>query len=80
MKSYTTRYGTVIPGRILADVLEDIRNGVDYQRTITDHLRDPIPVHEDGLDEANEVYNHVQEIFEDEVWQSETDSILCDHP
>jgi DNA-directed RNA polymerase subunit RPC12/RpoP len=72
MKPYTTNYGTVIAPGILRAVKADILGGVDYQKTLNDYLRDPIGVHEDDFEEANEVYNHVQSIIDDE----EADALL----
>jgi hypothetical protein len=68
MEAYTTSNGTKIGTAILQRVYDDIVAGVDYQKTINDWLRDPIPVHDEDLDEANEVYNHVQDLV-DEAWQ-----------
>jgi hypothetical protein len=65
MEAYTTSNGTKIGTAILQRVYDDIVAGVDYQKTINDWLRDPIPVHDEDLDEANEVYNHVQELVDD---------------
>lgn len=66
MKPYTTTYGTVIAPGILRAVKADILGGVDYDKTLNDYLRDPIGVHEDDYEEANEVYNHVESIIADE--------------
>lgn len=65
---YTTNYGTRIPGRVIGEVGADILAGVDYQKTITDHLRDLIPAHDEDLEEANEVYNYVESLIEDGVF------------
>jgi len=65
MKPYTTSRGTKISQRILCDLMDSISKGDDYQRSITDHLRDVIPVHDDDLDEANEVYNHVEAVMDE---------------
>lgn len=65
---YTTNYGTIIPGRVIGEVGEDILAGVDYQKTQTDHLRDLIPAHDEDLEEANEVYNYVEGLIEDGVF------------
>jgi DNA-directed RNA polymerase subunit RPC12/RpoP len=72
MNPYTTTYGTVIAPGILRAVKADILGGVDHQKTITDHLRDPIPVHDEDHDEAVEIYDYVQSIIDDE----EADAIL----
>ena len=72
MDNYTTTYGTVIAPGILRAVKADILGGVDYHKTLNDHIRDPIPQHDEDLDEANEVYNHVESIIDDE----EADAIL----
>ena len=85
MNNYTTSYGRTISARILGNVRRDILEGIDYQKTITDHLRDPIPVHDEDLDEANEVYNHVQALVDDEendlasncVFECEHGHVLC---
>ena len=68
MDNYTTTYGTVITPGILRAVKADILGGVDYQKTITDHLRDLIPAHDEDLEEANEVYNYVESLVEDGVF------------
>ncbi len=60
IEAFTTRYGTTIPARVIRDIIRDIVEGVDYQRTITDHLREFIPEHDDDLEEASEVYNHAE--------------------
>ena len=66
--TYTTNYGTKITGRVLETIKERIKADHDWQRIITDELRDVIPVHDEDLDEANEVYNFVlQSIYEDEL-------------
>jgi len=66
--TYTTNYGTKITGRVLETIKERIKADHDWQRIITDELRDVIPVHDEDLDEANEVYNFVLEsIYEDEL-------------
>ena len=72
MEPYTTTHGTKIGGSILRRVYDDIIAGVDYQKTINDWLRDPIPQHDEDLEEANEVYDHVQRIIDD----GEADAIL----
>jgi DNA-directed RNA polymerase subunit RPC12/RpoP len=72
MDNYTTNYGTVIAPGILRAVKADILGGVDYDKTLNDYLRDPIPVHEHDLEEASEVYNHVQAIIDGE----EADALL----
>lgn len=65
METYTTTHGTKIGVAILRRVYDDIIAGADYQKTINDFLRDPIPQHDEDLDEANEVYDHVQRIIDD---------------
>jgi predicted nucleic acid-binding Zn ribbon protein len=72
MNPYTTNYGTVIAPGILRAVKADILGGVDHQKTLNDYLRDPIPQHEEDLDEANEVYNHVESI----IGEEEADAFL----
>lgn len=61
MKEYITTYGRVIPGYVLAAVKRDVLAGEDYQRTITNELREIIPVHAEDLEEAAEIYSHVEE-------------------
>jgi hypothetical protein len=68
MKPITTSWGRVIPSRVLEEIRSDIMDGVDWQRTITDHLRDLIPEHEEDQDEAMEVYNQVED-----------DLFFCEH-
>jgi len=80
MDNYTTTYGTVIAPGILRAVKADILAGVDYQKTITDHLRDPIGVHEDDLEEANEIYNHVESIIDDEEADANLDGDFHECP
>ena len=66
-KPYTTRFGTTIPPRILSDLIESIAAGTDWQRSITEHLRDTIPERDEDLEEAMEVYNHAEQILEEQV-------------
>lgn len=66
MKTYTTRFNTIISPRILSDLMESIRAGEDTQDSITDHLRDVIPQHDEDFEEAMEVYNHVEQLIYDE--------------
>jgi hypothetical protein len=47
----------------MADLLADIAKGVDSQKSVTDHTRDLIPVHEDDYDEAMEVYGAAEEMY-----------------
>ena len=63
IEHYTTTRGTEISQRILCDLMESIRKGEDTQRSITDHLREVIPVHDDDWDEAMEVYNHAESVM-----------------
>lgn len=65
IESYTTTRGTKISQRILRDLMDSISKGEDCQRSITDHLRDVIPVHDDDLDEAMEVYNHAESVMDE---------------
>jgi hypothetical protein len=65
---YTTKYGTIIPGRVIGEIGAEIYAGVDYQKTITDHLRDLIPDHDQDLEEASEIYGYVESLFEDGVF------------
>jgi hypothetical protein len=61
MTPITTSWGRVIPSRVLEDIRKDILDNVDWQRTITNHLRDLIPEHEDDCEEAMQVYNQVED-------------------
>lgn len=63
--TYTTSYGRTIPAKIIQELINDIQKGVDFQRSINDHLCDIIPKHENDLDEATEIYNHAEEIYYD---------------
>ena len=65
IEPYTTSRGTKISRRILCDLMESIRKGEDLQTAITDHLREIIPVHDDDLDEAMEVYNHAESVMDE---------------
>jgi hypothetical protein len=64
--TYTTSYGTKITGRVLETIKERIKADHDWQRIITDELRDVIPVHDEDLGEANEVYNFVEAGIDEE--------------
>lgn len=64
---YTTRFGTTISSRILSELMRSIAAGTDWQTSITDHLRDAIPTHDEDYDEAMEVYNHAEQILEDQA-------------
>ena len=64
--TYTTSYGTKITGRVLETIKERIKADHDWQRIITDELRDVIPVHDEDLGEANEVYNFVEASIDEE--------------
>ena len=64
---YTTRFGTTISSRILSELMKSIAAGTDSQTSITDHLRDPIPPHDEDLDEAMEVYNHAEGLLEEQA-------------
>lgn len=65
MEPYTTTYGTKISTRILHHVYDDIIAGVDDQKTLNDWLRDPIPEHAEDMEEAYEVYSHVEYLIND---------------
>ena len=62
---FTTSYGRKISTGVLMSLMTDIRMGKDYQDSITNHLRDILPEHDDDLDEASEVYNHAETLLED---------------
>lgn len=64
-ETYTTRYGTTIPASTLRKIRHDVLNGVDYQQTETDHLRDLIPEHDQDMDEASEVISYVESLMEE---------------
>jgi hypothetical protein len=64
--TYTTSYGTKITSRVLETIKERIKADHDWQRIITDELRDVIPVHDEDLGEANEVYNFVEASIDEE--------------
>jgi hypothetical protein len=66
MEAYTTSNGTKITGRVLETIKERIKADHDWQRIITDELRDVIPVHDEDLGEANEVYNFVEASIDEE--------------
>ena len=65
IKPYTTSHGTKISATILRYIYDDIIAGVDDQKTVNDWLRDPIPQHDEDLEEANEVYDHVESLVDD---------------
>lgn len=67
MKPYETRFGRTLPTRALRAVVDRIKRDEDCQRIITEELRDFIPVHEDDLDEAMEVYGHCEELADEEL-------------
>jgi hypothetical protein len=47
----------------MADLLTDIAKGVDFQKSVTDHTRDLIPIHDEDYDEAMEVYGAAEEMY-----------------
>jgi hypothetical protein len=65
VEPYETRFGRVFPSRVLETVIGRIREDHDSQRVITEELRDLIPVHDEDLDEAMEVYGHCEDILAD---------------
>lgn len=65
MKPYTTRYGRTIPPRVLRRVVDRLKEHDDFHRIMQEELRDPIPVHDEDLDEAYEVMSHCRDIKEE---------------
>lgn len=55
MKPFTTSFGTVIPGLVMAKVAEQLAADADWQDVSTRLLRPLISEHEDDLGECNEV-------------------------
>lgn len=61
MKPFTTSYGTTITAATMQRVVDRTLAGEDWERILNEEIRDPIPEHDDDMEEAMEVLREGEE-------------------
>lgn len=63
-RAFNTSYGGIIPGDAMDKVVNALRNGEDWQQVSVRYVRQYIPLHDEDLEELNEVLRAAELIIE----------------
>lgn len=71
IEPFITSYGTKIDSKRLSDIIRRIKRGESEQNIITEELRSLLPLHEQDIDEAYEIYDYCFDLVDEETLETE---------